>query len=219
MKNGEKTMNAHRRIISGFKLFGIAMILIYAGICQAADLDITRSENAAGPQVRIEVHTSFERGPRTVTVPRDLTVVDRMLPGSGNEYTDGSRAQYYGLLGCNWSGLRAKLKTHLESNTRETLIFIMRNELNQPRGSLRTRLGRGFGYFPDSASPFFGVGGHNGCTLNEQMRQQLRSGQQVVIPSGAFAETCVVTSQDAERLMESVIRVYETYTGVSRNIQ
>lgn len=212
-------MNTHRRKISGFKLFGIAMILIYAGICEAADLDITRSENAAGPQVRIEVQTSFERGPRTVTVPRDLTVVDRMLPGSGNEYTGGVRAQYYGLLGCNWSGLRAKLKTHLESNTRQNLIFTMRNDLNKPNDSLRTRLGIGFGYFPNNATPFFGVGGHNGCSLNEQMRQQLRNGQQVLIPSGAFAETCVITSGDAERLMESVIRVYETYTGVSRNIQ
>jgi hypothetical protein len=210
--------NVTRSGLLGFKAFCLAATMICTATCIAADLDITRQDGPAGPQVGIEVQTSFERGPRTVTVPRDLTRVERMLPGSANEYTDGSSAQYYGMLGCGWSGLRARLKTQLESNTRETLVFIMRNYLNKPNESLKQKLDMAFGAGPNQHF-FYGVGGHNGLPLNETMRQQLRAGQQVPLPGGTFPEECVVTGADARQLLESVIRAYESYTGVSRNQQ
>jgi len=191
-----------------------------AATCFAGDLDVTRTENVSGPQVRIEVQMSWDNSERTIIVPRDLTIVDRKLPGNDLELTGGVTTEYYGLAGCDWSGLRAKLQQALEQYSRADLIFRMRQDINSHanNASLSRRLQ--WAFHPHEAfrgyeSNFIPIGGQSARELTAAEMQSLRNGQQVSLPS--YSEGCIVKASVAAQILESALQAYERYTGVSRN--
>jgi len=186
----------------------------------AGDLDVTRTENAAGPQVRIEVQMSWDNSERTIIVPRDLTIVDRELPGTDEERTGGGLPEYYGLSGCDWSGLRTKLQQTFEQSSREDLIFRMRNYINAPANEMGPAGRLMWAFYPAQAlagnsTQFIPIGGHAGIELAAAEKQSLRNGQQVSM--NAYAAGCIVHASVVLQVLESALQAYERYTGVSRN--